>query len=97
MNRDKQQLTLDWQGLAVSVEFERDWLGMVGMSHIALRSPYRQKRPVTDTGYRSIFILTATLDEWGGPLPYVQAMLDAEAQSPAWIAAQAKSRQLSLF
>jgi hypothetical protein len=97
MNRDKQQLTLDWQGLALSVEFERDWLGDVGMSHIAVRSPDRQPLPITETGYRSMFVSTIILDEWGGPLPYVQAALDAEAKGPAWIAAQAKRRQLTLF
>ena len=97
MNREKQQLTLDWQGLSLSLEFERDWLGDVGMSHISVYSPNNQPLPITDTGYRSIFVSTVILDEWGGPLPYVLAMLDAEAASPAWIAAKAKRRQLTLF
>ena len=94
-NREKQHLALDWQGLALSVVFERDWLG--GMSHIEVFSPDRQPLPITETGYHSFFVSPVILDEWGGPLPYIEAMLDAEAKSPAWIAAQTKRRQLSLF
>lgn len=97
MERHTQELTLDWQGIALSVTFERDWLGTAGMSHIAVRSPNREPLPITDTGYRSMFVSTSILDEWGGPLPYVPAALDAEAKSPAWIKAEAARRQLCLF
>ena len=104
----KDDLTLDWQGLALSVTCERYWLG-TQHCHIEVRSPMadcsagdwtakaRLPLPISETGFRSIFVSPEILDEWGGPLPYITAMLDEEAARPEWIAAQAKRRQLTLF
>jgi len=95
-DRIKEQLSLDWQGISLSVTFERKWLGN-SYSHIEVRSPDSQPIPITETGYRSIFVSPEILSEWGGPLPYVTAMLDAEAKRREWITAQAKQQQLTLF
>lgn len=96
---DYEILSLDWRGMALSVRFCADWCRswreVYGdrLGHIEVRSQNRQPLPITETGHRSIFVSAAILAEWGGPLPYVLAMLDEEAKRPAWTA----RRQLSLF
>ena len=97
-DRIKEQLSLDWQGIPLSVSYEANWMNGIGnVSHIEVHSPDKQPLPITSTGYRSIFVSPEILSEWGGPLPYVSAMLAAEAKRPEWIAAQAKRQQLTLF
>lgn len=85
---------IDWQGIALSVGYARDWHGM-GTAHIEVRSP--SPIPITDTGYRSHFLHPEHVEDAGGPVAYVMAWLDVAADSPAWIAAQARTRQLTLF
>lgn len=100
---DYETLTLDWQGIALSVRFCADWCRswceVYGdcLGHIEVRSPNRQPLPISETGSRGLYVSASILAEWGGPLPYVQAMLDAEAKSWRWIEAQKARRQLSLF
>lgn len=95
------RLTFDWHGIAVSVSVSQPgWLARVGTAsgpyiHLEIRADV--PLPITETGYRSHFMSGAVLDEWGGPLPYVCAWLDADARLPAWQEAQRTVQQLSLF
>lgn len=65
------------------------------LCHIEVTSPDRQPLPITETGYRSMFVSAAVLDAWGGPLPYVRAAIDMSARDPEWIERDAR-RQMSL-
>lgn len=94
---------IDWNGITVEVSWEPSWLswpaGRYSVGHLQLCSlaPERAPLPVTETGYRSLFVDPALgLDE-GGPLAFARAWLDQEALSPSWIAAQTEARQLALF
>lgn len=84
----------DWQGITLLVGYCPSWLGM-GTAHIEVRSPC--PIPITETGYRSHFLHPSHVEMAGGPVAYVLHWLEQEADAPAWRAAQAKARQLSLF
>jgi hypothetical protein len=53
--------------------------------------------PITETGYKSLFILPEYIAEKGDAKDYVLAWLNHEAQSEAWKRSQSAARQLSLF
>jgi hypothetical protein len=68
-----------------------------GMDHIEVISTGRVALPVTETGYRSLFILPERVAEIGTPSEYVLAWLNHEAQSESWKRIEAEARQLSPF
>lgn len=90
--------TIQWQGMAVLIRHVPDWSG-TGFDHLEIRTadPERAPLPITDTGYRSHFLPSAELAAYGGPLAFVAAWLDHEANSDQWKAQAANSKQLSLF
>jgi len=96
-------IAITWQGIAIEIEYDADWLGSsegpYHQSHLAIRSvdPANAPLPITETGYRSHFIHPGRLAEHGGPEAYVRKWLDLEADTKAWKRYVEKSRQLSLF
>lgn len=89
-----------WQGMALSVTFEADFLNMsrhsgFATAHLQIRAS--QRLPITETGYRSHFLPLVEIDEAGGPVAYALAWLDLAAADPEWKAYQNAQRQLSLF
>ena len=55
-----------------------------GMFHIEVRSvsPEKSPLPITETGYKSIFITESDLVSHGGALQYVTSYMEEEAKSP---------------
>ena len=53
--------------------------------------------PITETGYRSHFPHPADVEHLGGPVAYVEAWLDAMAQSKAWRRIDKGGLQLQLL
>lgn len=53
--------------------------------------------PIMATGTRAHLVLREEVEALGGPVAYVRAWLDYEAQSSAWKTHRAAARQLSLF
>ena len=90
---------LEWQGITLSVECERNYATMTGLTHLSIHvlEPSTSKLPITETGYRSHFLSEAEVAELGGPLGYVRAWLDAEAATPEWREQQQAARQMTLF
>ena len=92
----------DWHGIAVSVTFCPDWCRAWSnvhgfpLYHIEVTSAGRVPLPMTQTGYLSLFVSGAVMDEWGGPLPYVRHGMDASARDPAWRNRET-ALQLTLF
>lgn len=83
-----------WQEIPVTITFEeKSWLP--DLAHLQLRAG--EKLPVTETGYRSIFMSAQVIAEAGGAKAFVIGLLDEEAKSPAWQTYQTSRRQLSLF
>lgn len=62
------------------------------IEHIELHSENRLALPVTETGYRSHFIPVGSVAQEGGPVAFVTAWLDFEAERTLW-----RGAQLSLF
>ena len=90
---------LEWQGITLSVECERNYATMTGLTHLSIHvlEPSTSKLPITETGYRSHFLSEAEVAELGGPLGFVRAWLDAEAATPEWQAQQQAARQMTMF
>lgn len=104
MNRKRHIIVenIDWQGIALSVSYEPNWLSMdreyaVAHLQISVVAQERVPLPITETGYRSHFLSPAEIAEAGGAVEYVRAWLDYAAQSPEWRKRQEAARQLSLF
>lgn len=81
---------ITWRGVALTITFTPNWLGL--SDHIELRTEGRAPLPVTDTGYRSHFVPTGTIDAQDGAVAFVTTWLDHEAKRTRWGGAQ-----LSLF
>lgn len=69
------------------------------VAHVELEvlEPAKAPLPVTQTGYRSHFLPPEAVQELGGPVGFVRAWLDQEAQSPGWRKARSAWEQLDLF
>ncbi|WP_108813247.1 hypothetical protein [Loktanella sp. Alg231-35] len=86
--------TLHWSEFSILVEYQWQWLNS-GNWHIQLRCD--EPLPVTQTGYRSIFVADAELDGETDIRAFVVTALDEAAQSKAWQMHMVERRQLSLF
>jgi hypothetical protein len=69
------------------------------MSHVEIKTikPLRAELPITDTGYRSIYITAPELADHGGAKAFILNALNEAAENPAWKNAELQRRQLSLF
>lgn len=94
---------LDWQGIAVEINFVADWSNAYrevygySLTHTEIRAENKQPLPITKTGYLSAFIPAPKMEEFDGPVAYVKLWLDAKAQSPEWKRYCEENRQGSLF
>lgn len=96
---------IDWRGITVEISYEPEWMGGLSknfgepIAHLQIQSvsPERAALPVTETGYRSAFIVGAVITLEGGPVAYVRDWLDKAANDPAWKRTQEEAQQLALF
>lgn len=102
---DKEISIIEWQGFEIEISFCRSWSAAmvehygVHLCHfeIKTRAPERAALPITETGYRSIFIHEPEIAEFSSPIDYIIALLDEAAKSPEWQSTRETSRQYSLF
>lgn len=78
--------TITWRGIRIEISFTPEKFGVI--EHIELHSESRLPLPVTETGYRSHFIPIGSVAQEGGPVAYVTAWLDFEAERTRWSGAQ---------
>jgi len=88
------QVTLQWSDFDISIKYALCWLSGP-MSHIELHC--LEPLPVTETGYKSIFLAKGILKDEDEVLSFVSTLLDEAAQSDAWQLHMADRRQLKLF
>jgi len=103
---NKDVFNITWQGINIEIsccepsymKSHRDIYGYV-MLHIEVKSisPEKAPLPITETGYKSIFIAQPDLAGKGGALKYVTSYLDEKAKSKKWRNCQKNSRQFNLF
>lgn len=93
----KRKHRITWRHALIEVTAQRDYISE-GSHHIELTviEPEGAPIPVTETGYRSHFIPSALLEDYGGAVAFVTAWLNNEAKSKAWAKAEQKWRQLEL-
>ncbi|NBA98558.1 hypothetical protein [Pseudomonas sp. R5(2019)] len=100
---DSVRETFIWQGLTIETLHTPNWSEIYrttygyALSHLQISAAERAPLPISATGYVSHFERADNIEAEGGAVAYVQAWLEHAAQSPAWIEAQQKARQLSLF
>ena len=96
---------IEWRGIAIEIRYAPSWsrayLEVYGkpMAHLEVDSmePARAELPITETGYQSVFLPASAFEDEGGPVAFVQAWLEAEAESESWKQREDASRQMSLF
>lgn len=92
--------SLTWRGLELRIAYERVSTGTADRpySHLeVMTDPPRKPLPITETGYRSLFLPTGSIEIDGGPVAFVMRWLDHSAKSAAWRAAERDLRQGCLF
>lgn len=104
---DKSSITyrLTWDNIEIEIvhspSYIRSFERVYGhsMDHLQVKSvdPERAPLPITETGYKSIWIIGPRLEEFGGPEQYIRDYLTHEAKSPDWLARKASADQYSLF
>jgi len=96
---------ITWQSVEIDVRHTPDYWSAVkrvyrySMDHLEVISvePEREPLPITETGYRSIFLCSTELEEFDSPAEYVLAALEAEAATDKWLEQKAAADQFSLF
>jgi hypothetical protein len=103
MNRNIETFRIEWNGIAVEIRWEPNWLSLASSghdtAHIEIESvaPERAHLPITETGYRSHFTSPDSVAAYGGPVAFVEAWLETESQAPDWRREERERRQLTLF
>jgi len=99
---NKDVFNITWEGIDIEIvcyepnytKSHREIYGYA-MFHIEVRS--EQPLPITETGYKSIFIAEPELARQGGSLKYVTSYIDEMAKSEKWKNCLKNSRQFNLF
>ena len=103
MNRRIEAFRIVWNGIAIDIRWEPQWLNLTSLGHdtahleIESIAPERAHLPITETGYRSHFTSSDTVAAYGGPVAFVEAWLETESQAPDWRREEQERRQLTLF
>ena len=101
----KKILILKWRSYVIQVDFTKSYSRAFEevygypMSHIEIRTiePDLAPLPVSDTGYRSIFITLPEIENLGGVKAMIKDYLDDAARNKLWKAQEEKARQYDLF
>jgi hypothetical protein len=103
MSRHIETFRIDWNGIAIDIRWEPQWLNLTSLGHdtahleIESIAPEYAPLPITETGYRSHFTSAEVVAAYGGPVAYVEAWLETESQAPDWRCHEQEKRQLRLF
>jgi len=99
--RTLQEFTFEWQGIAVTLTYCPDYSETIRkiqgyvLAHIEVRAETRL--PITETGYRSIFLPDSEVQEQGGAVALLMLLLDTAAEAQEWQRYIKDKKQLSLF
>lgn len=86
--------TITWEGITLSYTHTADAFSSP-FDHIEVKTS--EQLPITETGYRSLFIHPDELNLWESVEAFILEWLDDAAKLPAWQEYRNQSRQLSLF
>ncbi len=85
---------LIWEGIEIALSHHARRYGDT-FDHIELQA--NERLPVSETGYRSLFIHHEELALWDSPEAFVLEWLSDAARHPSWQDYRQQSRQLNLF
>ena len=85
---------LIWCERTIAARYQVNWLRS-DHCHIELRCA--ERLPVTETGYRSLFVIDGAISDRDSVRAYVLAWLDDAARDPNWQRYLQDSKQLRLF
>lgn len=100
--RPIEQYHLRWRGIAIIVVYTPDFHATPADTHHHCHLEVMSERPgvplpITETGYRSVFLPGGEIEDRGGPVRYATQWLEHAAATPQWKAAERDRRQGSLF
>jgi hypothetical protein len=84
---------LNWEGIDISIRHRPKYIHVY--DHIEVKA--EEVLPITETGYRSIFLLPSEIEEVGGAQELVLMLLNQASESQDWKEHKEQSRQASLF
>lgn len=96
-------LSMIWRNVAITIEHNDNYsisynqVYGTALTHTNINRDDGLELPITDTGYRSLFLDSSVLDNYEDILDYIRQWLDHEAKSKAWLAKEADQIQLKLF
>ena len=104
--KDEDGDQLQWGGIKIAVsQRARPFGGAFRESHghdlihVEVRSvcPERAPLPITETGYKSLWVIDENLEQFSDAAAYVKLLLDEAAQSKDWQTAEQQAAQYNLF
>ncbi len=103
--KNKDVFILEWRGYEIEVSFVKSYAGAFEracgfpLSHIEINtiSPPKAALPITETGYRSIFMALPEIEAQGGVKTLILNELNREAEKRGWKKMEAEERQYKLF
>jgi len=90
-----------WEGITININYVENYSRAFEksynekLSHIEIMAD--EELPITETGYKSIFIHHSNLMRWGGVEKYIIEELEHAAKSEVWRFKQESKNQLCLF
>jgi hypothetical protein len=99
--RPIQHCEIQWRALRIRVSYTPDWLSSEAdrhhTAHIEIDSCDSQPHPISETGYRSLFVPGNAYADIDEVVHTVLTWLDRAALSREWKAFEAEQRQGRLF
>ncbi len=98
-----QTLKMIWNNVAITIKHNSSWskayadIQSAKMTHTIIIRDDGLALPISDSGFRSLWLDSRNLEQYEGILDYVKQWLDHDAQSKKWKAIQDDQNQLKLF
>jgi hypothetical protein len=92
---------LEWEQTKITIIYKPNYSKAVEeihdyqLAHIQVKAD--EALPITETGYRSIFLPEKEVSERAGVTCFIWELLEEAAKSPKWKSFNQKRKQLSLF
>ena len=90
---EKQEKEIRWRGIPIKIMYQPNYLSVSGQSHIDIYCD--QPLPITNTGYRSVFLPTREVPDLQSAVNHVFDLLDTKARETNWQPADQLSLRLS--
>ena len=98
---ERHTYSYSWNGIKMIISFQPNYSEsykvFMGEALGCLEVKAQEPLPITQTGYRRIFLSPSEVDENGGPVALIKRWLDEAGQAKEWKAYLGERQQYSLF